>query len=465
MRCVFPETGNVVQLPTPEIIQARETYNRRKYGEHFLQKATDVCEKIYTAAVEATLFFPGNCIFKKDPATAKAELTVILDFVSRQLFILMGNLACVHAVHFPIEKDLNLFQHILDRLILMTTILTRNFSRVHTARLHYRTPADVPPAPSFSLLSTCQNAMMTHDEILETYVQAGLKVAAALFDLHEKMSSTLLNEATSAERKNDLIGSWLAKEMYRFASREGEPVDIVNEPALLMFAFWGYNDLRNDRERQRRPNVKKFLSWLEDQVILVHNSRTNPSTTHAKPRDTARTKALELMMYIGIGRFGRTNYRDRLPTTEQQKKDSANIDRFDQLVEHTLARVGNKDLPNYFTGLVKRARETLPFARPEQILELAKEVYYTGNVALFDQAGKPKTSTPVKLIPRNTPIGERQNPNQRTRASGGKSKDVLRKVKERMVNKRYDKMVRLASPPLSWVDGGLGGVRSKVHRV
>jgi len=443
----------MVELPTPEVISARDTINRRKYAEVCLQKATETCAKIQMAAMEADIFFPGNDLFRKDHTNRKAELGVIIDFISSQLFVLTGHLRTSQAVQFPVDPDLNLFHHIIDRLILMTAILTKDFSRIHTLRLHYRTADTVPSAALFSLVidPPTPNAAFTSHECLATYVDAGLKAASTLFDLHEKMAGALLKEATSAERKNDILGSWLAQEMYRFAHRTDQRDDVSSmEPAVLMFAFRGYIDLRNNR--QHDPNVKKLFEQLTDIVLKVRASKelskTNPSQINLD-----RTKNLETALYFFIAQFCCMKYADRIRTPAQQKMHDEEIGRFEWAIQVELAKLDpeRKDLPDLFANIVKRAREVLRYGRTDEILELAREVYQTKDVTLFQRAGKPKPFTPIIVAPQATPTGGKRNP---WKATAGNSKDVLRQVKEKTIKKRKDKRARFASPPVSRETGG-----------
>lgn len=185
----MPHPLDIEELPTPEVIRARNELNRRKYGEFYLIKATDICEKIRMATLEADMFFPGNDLFRKGPLKRKAELGVILDYVSRQLSLLNCYLLHIRGAQFPVDTDVNLFHHILDRLIIMTAILTKDYSRVHSARRHYRKSDTVPPPALFSLLTndlSHPNDPFNVNEYLENYVAAGLKVARALFSLHKK---------------------------------------------------------------------------------------------------------------------------------------------------------------------------------------------------------------------------------------------------------------------------------------
>jgi hypothetical protein len=378
----------MVELPTPEVISACDTVNRRKYGEMYLQKATTISAKMHLAILEADIFFPGNDLFRKDPANKKAELGVIIDFISTHLLLLISHIRNSHSVQFPVDPDLHLFHHILDCLILMTAILTKDFSRIYTIRKHFRTLDNVPSAASFSLViePPTPNKTFTSDECLGTYVEVTLKTASALFDLHEKMDDVLLKEATSAERKNDVLGYWLAQEMYQFIRRSDHQDNVFeNEPAVLLFAFRGYTDIRNNQ--QHNPKVKTLLQQLSDIVLKVRNSKdqfkTNPSQINLD-----RIKQLETGLYRYIAQFCRIKYQDRIPTPAQQKVRTDDIERFQWEIKLQLTKLDpNTDLPDLFTNLVKRARETLPYGRGDEILELAREVYHTKDVTLFERAG------------------------------------------------------------------------------
>jgi hypothetical protein len=192
---------------------------------------------------------------------------------------------------------------------------------------------------------------------------------------------------------------------------------------------------------------------LSDIVLKGRTSkdqfRTNPSQINLD-----RIKHLETGLYRYIAEFCRIKYQDRKPTPAQQKVRTEDIERFQWAIEVELAKLDpTKDLPDLFANIVKRARETLPYGRGDEILQLAQEVYRTKDVTLFERAGKPKPFTPINVAPQVTPSGAKRDTDQRSRASAGKSKDVLRQVKEGTVNKRKDKRARFASPPVSGESG------------
>ena len=438
------------QLPYPEVIRARDETNMRKYGESLLLKATDICQKIHLAILEADKFFPGGDLFRKNPVNKKAELGVIFDAISRHLSMLNVHLVQIQGANFPVDKEVTFFHHILDRLIIMSAILTRDYARVHEPRKHYRRPDTVPAPPVFSLLTT--NITEPHDRFnmnlyLGNYVSIGITVGNTLLELHNKMQGAVLKEAISAERKNDILGSWLAQQSIRFARREEQPVDDpLNEPAVVIFAIRTFIDLRNNRSDV--PSVKNMFMALTNKILLL---RKNRNKTHPGEAVLNTIMRLETELYQNVAFICRTNYKGRIPTPEQQRKHDEDIEKFEWVLEVMLAQLDplHRDLPGAFSSIVKRARDTIPYGRADEILDLAKAYYYTGDETLFEKAGKPKPWVPLIVAPQVTLPSAKRTQQRRSKANTGKAKDVLRQVKERAVIKRKEKRARFASPPIN----------------
>jgi hypothetical protein len=380
------------QLRTLEDTSLRRAQSRRKYAEWRLETCKKSWQNIKIACNQAFHYFPGEKQFQPKPLIKTAELGIIVNYISGQLRVLNYYFSIVYNAGLPVDKDLNLFHHLADRMILIASLVTEDHSRLFDHRSSYRPPSEISSPELLAKEDPMWKDEHETDLSLLSYSTASKGGVNALMQLHSLMSVYLHHKTESMAADRTEIGSWLSTELLRFANRTHPAADKDNEIAVYTFAY-ALLRLKNLMTENR---VKSLLLNLRTTNLQIRHLRNllDPTVQTSQPNQVVRARkaitGYQIDMYRQIGDFCRQFYRCRERKPEDIAKDQEQVDKFSAIVDTLVCQEESKErIRDPFTRLVKLARIKLPFARGTQILEVAKRVYYSGDMTLFDKASLP----------------------------------------------------------------------------
>jgi hypothetical protein len=393
--------------------------------DHNLAVATGLMRKINIAAKHASKFFPTPNTF--DRTHKQTDLIEILKFMSEQIMSLSMYLVVARSSGIPVNINLDYFHRSIDRLLLMGSVISKDFHLLYEPRAHFDTIRDTPLAKFFGLLNT--NAPCWKDEVdtnlvLRQYVRIGTEAGKSLVALDEKMTAYILSKAV--QTGENPVGLWFARELDRILMKKGPAVDPDNELSVFAMAFRGYRWLII--EKINAPKVRKFLGTMG---MLLANQNEVPKETLAR------------FMYKIVGQYFVEDVAK--PETEMKKIEARRkleSIHFKAVVEAEVAYVPpqvREEVDTTFTKIVRYARSRLPFGTPEMIFILAKQMYYSDQRSLY---AKQALATEIILVPYVNATGAKQSPVRKSKPKGRKEEDLLRKVKRTTETKRKDGKVR-----------------------
>ena len=397
--------------------------------DHNLTAATGLMRKINIAAKHASKFFPTPKTF--DRTQNQTDLVVILKFISEQIMSLSMYLVVARSSGIPVNINLDFFHRSIDRLLLMGSVISKDFHLLYEPRVHFDTVRDTPLAKFFGLLNT--NAPCWKDEVdtnmvLRQYVRIGTEAGKSLVALDEKMTAYILSKAV--QTGEDPVGLWFARELDRILMKKGPAIDPDNELSVFAMAFRGYRWLMI--EKMSEPKVRKFVGTMG---MLLANQNDVPKETLAR------------FMYKIVGQYFIGDVAK--PETERKKMEARReleSIHFKAVVEAEAAYVPpqvREEVDTTFTKIVRYARSRLPFGTPQMIFTLAKQMYYSDQRSLYAEQA---LATEVMLVPYVNSTGAKQSPAKKSKSKGRKAEDLLRKVKKTRDTKRKDSKVRSFPP-------------------
>ena len=389
-----------------------------------LTLATNILHKINIAAKHALKFFPTSHIY--DRTQKPADLVTIFKFMSEQIMSLGIYLSVARSAGIPVNINLDFFHRSIDRFLLMGSVISKDFlETLSSPRVHYEQFTNTPNSKFFGLITTTQASWKEEIDInvhLRQYIQMGTETGNSFVHLDEKMTGYLLSKAV--QTKDDPVGNWLAKELDRILLKKGPAIDSENELSVFATAFRGYRWMI--QKRRDEAEVQKFLLMLRR--VLFNCNKLAMET-------------VERFMYKVIGDFFLADVIK--PDPEKGRKDAhrkLESIHFKAVVdaEASFVEPVREEVDTTFAKIVQYTRSQLPFARPDQIFSLAKEMYYSE-----DRMAYAERATDIMLVPYVNSTGAKQNPVRRSKSSGRKETDLLRKVKKTTSTKRPDKKARL----------------------
>ena len=400
--------------------------------DHNLTVATGLMRKINIAAKHAFKFFPTPKVF--DRSQKQSDLVVILKFMSEQIMSLSMYLVVARSSGIPVNIDLDFFHRSIDRLLLMGSVISKDFHLLYEPRVHVDTIRDTPLAKFFGLLNT--NAPCWKDEVdtnmvLRQYLRIGTEAGKSLVALDEKMTAYILSKAV--QTGEDPVGLWFARELDRILLKKGPAVDPDNELSVFAMAFRGYRWLII--EKMDELKVRKFLRTM---AMLLANRNDVPNETVTR------------FMYKIVGQYFVEDVAK--PETERKKMEASRkleSVHFKAVVEAEVAYVppqAREEVDMTFTKIVRYARSRLPFGTPEMIFTLAKQMYYSDQRNLYAEQA---LATEIMLVPYVNSTGAKQIPPRKSSLKGRKAEDLLRKVKKTKGTKRKDSKARFGPPAMN----------------
>lgn len=351
--------------------------------------------------------------------------------------MLSTHLTVARSAGIPVNIGLDYFHGLMDRLLLLGSVITKDIQYLYEPRAHYDNIRDIRGSKFFGLIAT--NLPHWKDEVdvnnlLCQYIKAGQNAGKALVYLDQQMTGFLLSGAV--ETKDDPVGNWLARELDRILLKKGPAIEPDHELSVFAMAYRGYRWLVNVRKNE--PGVRKFLN-------VMWNLQRNPNRMN--------TETVDRLMYKVIGQSNREEcFTSRPLGPKRMATRTADIANFRAIVEAAVEYVDSdtrKEVESVFAKIVRFARCKLPYGTPEQIFTLAKRMYYSEDINLFVEQQPVARGSEVLLIPYVTPAGAKQNPVHHSKAKGGKPLDMLRKVKKTTGIKRKDKIARSVAVTLT----------------
>ena len=334
----------------------------------------------------------------------------------------------------PVNINLDFFHQSIDRLLLMGSVISKDFQLLYEPRAHFDTVRDTPLSKFFGLLNT--NAQCWKDEVdtntvLRQYVRIGTEAGKSLVALDENMTAYILSKAV--QTGEDPVGRWFARELDRILMRKGPAIDPDNELSVFAMAFRGYRWLII--EKMDEPKVKKFLRTVG---MLLLNQNDLPGDT------------VERIIYRVVGQYFVEDVNK--PETERKGMETRRkleSIHFKAVVETEVAYVPPQvrdEVDTTFAKIVRYARSRLPFGTPEMIFTLAKQMYYSDQRSLYAEQAR---ATEIMLVPYVNSTGSKQSPARNSKAKGQKAEALLRKVKKSKDAKRKDSRVRFVPPAMN----------------
>ena len=275
------------------------------------------------------------------------------------------------------------------------------------------------------------------------YLKWGGKAATALESLDQLMTNIISQISnrpksdanTSGPLREDKTEKWLEQELIRFLERRAPAIDPENELAVVAMAVRGYQYLKTD------PDAQDFIKCMARITENEDKKRTPENVTR--------------VMYRLIGRYSRDTNQNLYPHRELRLvKRTSDLRELAVIVEEEVGLNQlefHDDVDATFTETVRFCRSKLPYGRPEQVFALAKRLYFSADRTLFDEVDLMEDASKILLVPDVSSTGAKQNPLNKSKLSGGKPKDPLKRVKEIVKTKNRSRKERL-TPVMNGID-------------
>lgn len=387
-------------------------------------------KKINIAVLRAQKLFPKPGVY--DKSEKPAELIVILKFISEQIHSLGTYLCISRSAGIPVNFKLGFFHRTIDRLLLLGSLICKDFHLLSGPRDHYESFKDDPASRFFGLLDTNHSFWSEGIDInvvLRDYVKTGTEAGKSLVALDGMLTGYI--HAKAASTGNDALGRWFAKEFERALFKKSSSIDPENELAVFAMAFKGYSWMMI--EKKGEVSVQKFVRTLRG--LLANDNCLS-------------MEVVERSMYQVIGNYF---VRAVAKSDEERKKLETNrkleMINFKVIIESEVSRTRDpvrEQGSSKFANIVRLARRKLPFAKPHKIFALAEKMYYSPYRDFYVQQA---LSTKRMLVQRVNSGGAKQNPVRHGKLKGGKPVDLLRRVQKTGGTKRKDDKVRFAQLP------------------